>query len=123
VARLLATLDGHRSTPDPATGYGAVDIGAAVRAHVRPDAPNPVSAAVAPFLAKDRQQALPTPAAPAVSGHRRSPAGPAVVRVAPGPLTAGAGLAGWAVALVGLLVGVGALVRWRRGRGVSDGVG
>lgn len=122
VARLLATLDGHRSTPDPATGYGAVDIGAAVRAHVRPDAPNPVFAAVAPFLAKDRQQAQPTPAAPSVSGHRRSPAGPAVARTPPAPLAAGAGLAGWVVALVGLLVGAGALVRWRR-RVAANGVG
>lgn len=113
VARLLATLDGHRSTRDPATGYGAVDIAAAVRAHVPVDAPDPVFAAVAPFLAKDRQRALPTPAPPVAGGHRRPLPG-GVVAVAPrGPLASGAGLAGLVVALVGLVAGVGVVVGWR----------
>jgi subtilisin family serine protease len=52
VARVVATLDEHRSTPDPAYGYGLLDAYTAVTADVPTTARNPVAVAVAPFLAK-----------------------------------------------------------------------
>jgi subtilisin family serine protease len=117
VARLLATLDGHRSTRDEATGYGRVDIGAAVTAHVRADAPDPVYAAVAPFLARDKQKAaaraLPKPRA----AHRGQLPGGYAVTAPPGPLASGAGLVGLIVGVAGLLAVVLLVVLARlRGR-------
>ncbi len=52
VARVLATLDGRRANPSSSYGYGALNAYRAVTASVATDAPNPVSAAVAPFLAR-----------------------------------------------------------------------
>lgn len=51
-ARMIATLDDHRAAPDPAYGYGVLDTYRAVTAHVPADAPDPVFAAVAPFMAR-----------------------------------------------------------------------
>jgi hypothetical protein len=56
VARVLATLDGRRTTPSSSYGYGRLDVYRAVTARVAADAPDPVSTAVEPFLA--RQDAL-----------------------------------------------------------------
>ncbi|WP_375482058.1 S8 family serine peptidase [uncultured Jatrophihabitans sp.] len=84
VARLLATVDGRRTTPSSADGYGRLDAGTLVRARVPADAPNPVFAAAAPFSERearlDRVQPVPPkPAADtplptggyAVAGHPR----------------------------------------------------
>ncbi|HEX3648204.1 MAG TPA: S8 family serine peptidase [Pseudonocardiaceae bacterium] len=125
VARLLATLHGGRTTPSPATGYGSIDIGAAVDRQVPANAPDPVFAAVDPFLGRDREQVPPPPAPPIQQAPRlREPA--AVPSVPPaGPFAAGAGLAGLVGAAVGLiaLVGLGMLAIGgrRRSRGRVGG--
>lgn len=113
VGRLLATLDGHRSTRDPASGYGRIDIGRAVDASVPIDAPDPVYAAVAPFLARDKEESS-VPAPPSVSRQARRPSGSDGVRAAapPGPLAAGQGLAGLVLVVVGFVAAV-VLVAWR----------
>jgi subtilisin family serine protease len=103
VARLLATVRGKRATPNPALGYGTIDVGAAVDRAVPADAPDPVFAAVDPFLAKDREQVAP-PAAPAIRQATHLPTAPAATPLEPaGPLASGAGLAGLVVAGIGLL--------------------
>jgi subtilisin family serine protease len=101
VARLLATLDGRRSTRDAAAGYGSVNIGSAIRATVPANAPNPVYAAVGPFLARDKAAAAVSQ--PAV--HPRRPPLPTAITIVPppSPLAAGPGLAGVTTAAVGLL--------------------
>ncbi|HEX5403216.1 MAG TPA: S8 family serine peptidase [Pseudonocardiaceae bacterium] len=114
VARLLATLDGRRSTRNAAAGYGSVNIESAVRADVPLTAPNPVAAAVAPFLARDKETA-PLPKQPA--RHRPPlPTGLAITPP-PAPLAAGAGLAGVVVAALGcvaVLLLITAAIRRRR---------
>ncbi|WAX59253.1 S8 family serine peptidase [Jatrophihabitans cynanchi] len=52
IARVLATLDGRRSKPDPAYGWGQLDGYRAVTATVPAGAPNPIYAAAAPFAAR-----------------------------------------------------------------------
>jgi subtilisin family serine protease len=54
LARMFATLDDRRSTPDRAYGYGALDAYGAVTAAVPPGAADPVAAAAAPFVARQR---------------------------------------------------------------------
>ncbi len=115
VARLLATLDGHRSTRDEATGYGRIDIGAAVTAHVLPDAPDPVYAAVAPFLARDKEKAAAAAVAKPHAARRGPLPGGYAVAAPRGPLASGAGLAGLIAGAVGLLA-VGLLVGVTRQR-------
>lgn len=50
VARILATLDRHRATRDPAYGYGVLNAYRAITEPVPAGAPNPVYAAADPFL-------------------------------------------------------------------------
>jgi hypothetical protein len=52
-ARLLATLDDRRPTPDPARGYGSLDTYRAVTARVPAGAPNPVYREAVALLARD----------------------------------------------------------------------
>jgi subtilisin family serine protease len=119
-ARLLATLDGARPTRDPATGYGMVDIGAAVTASVPASAPNPLFDAVNPFLQRDRDLVAAPAKDPRPATART--AFPGAVRVVspPGPLAAGPGLVGTVVGAVGLAVvvalgiGTAVTVRGRR---------
>ena len=124
VARLLATLDAHRSRPSPAYGYGRLDAYRAITADVPDSAPNPVYAAAAPFLAREAalgRDRLPDPPAPAVTKTRST--GSYVVGNAPrvtGDVVTGIVLAGVGlVALAGLGV-VG--VRGRRRRRATPGV-
>lgn len=119
VARLLATLERRVTTvsPDPAYGYGILDAGAAIRADVAVNAPNPLLDAILPFLDKvaaEREVALVPPAATSTT---EAPPETVVTGVRPGPVTtpvlAGIGLgAGGAIALV-LLTTVGVLRRRR----------
>ena len=84
VARLLATLDGHRSQPSPAYGYGRLNALRAVTADVPADAPNPVYATVAPFLARDAAMTEATrPKPPAPAATRPRPTGTYAVGTAP----------------------------------------
>ncbi len=52
VARLLATLDGKRTTRDSSYGYGRLDVGRAVTADLPRQLPNPVYEAAEPFLTR-----------------------------------------------------------------------
>ncbi|WP_375490612.1 S8 family serine peptidase [uncultured Jatrophihabitans sp.] len=54
VARMLATLDDRRATPSSTYGYGKLDTNQAVTAHVPANAPDPVAAAAAPFIARQK---------------------------------------------------------------------
>lgn len=121
VARLLATLDHHRTARDAGYGYGVVDAATAVRADVPADAPNPVYEAAAPFMA--RQKALaphPEPVVPPAS----------VVATPPGRYAVGSppkqgGSAGWGIGLavvggVALLVLAAVGLRGRRAIPAAD---
>ncbi|HEX5116202.1 MAG TPA: S8 family serine peptidase [Pseudonocardiaceae bacterium] len=104
VARLLATVRGKRATASPAFGYGTIDIGAAVDRAVPADAPDPVFAAVDPFLGKEREQQIAPPSAPVIRRAAHLPTAPSLVPVAPaGPLASGVGLGGLVAAGIGLL--------------------
>ncbi|MBE7189093.1 S8 family serine peptidase [Jatrophihabitans endophyticus] len=74
VARLFATLDGRTARPSPSRGYGELDAGALVRAHVPPGARDPVARGAAPFY--DRYRALTHPALPPVPPAGSRPADP-----------------------------------------------
>lgn len=115
-ARLLATLDASHPTRDPATGYGQVDIGAAVTASVSTSAPNPLFDAANPFLERDREMSAEVIKDPKPATVRT--AFPGAVRVAapPGPLAAGPGLVGAIVAAAGLVVVVVLVAVTLRGR-------
>jgi subtilisin family serine protease len=105
VARLLATLHGRRTTRSGVSGYGSIDIGAAVRANVPAGAPNPVYEAVAPFLARDKARAaVPELVAPPTPNRRTRLPGGYATTTPPGPLTSGPGLAGIIGAATGLAV-------------------
>jgi hypothetical protein len=52
VTRILATTDRHRSTRDPAYGFGIVNAYAAVTGSVPANAPNPVYDAADPFIGR-----------------------------------------------------------------------
>lgn len=130
VARLLATLRGRRAEPSPTTGYGSIDIAAAVDRPVPANAPNPVFAAVDPFLSRDAEQAPPPPAPPIQRAKRLTEPDGVVARPPAGPFAAGAGLAGLVTAGVGLLaivasgvLAIGGRRRSRRSvRGFSSSV-
>ncbi len=115
VTRLVATLDGRRTTPSRAYGYGHLDAYRAVTASVPSSAPNPVFDAVAPFLDRDarlRQNAArkaPPPAAPRLGSTGRYVVGRA-------PRFTGKVLGGAAVAGTGLLLLLGLLIGGVRGR-------
>jgi subtilisin family serine protease len=64
VARILASLDHRRATPDPALGYGTLDTYRAVTARIAADAPNPVFRAAEPYLTRGRIPAAQHLAAP-----------------------------------------------------------
>lgn len=64
-ARLLATLDARRSTPDSDYGYGLLDAYRAVTADVAPGTPDPVFDAATPFMVRARALAAPPPLPPA----------------------------------------------------------
>ncbi|TAM89596.1 MAG: hypothetical protein EPN43_06780, partial [Jatrophihabitans sp.] len=85
LARIFATLDGRRTTQDPAAGYGALDPYAAITATVPADATDPVTAEVAPFLARWRAFAT-QPPVPALSpaGRAGASTGTFVVGAPPG---------------------------------------
>jgi subtilisin family serine protease len=119
VARLLATLDHHRTTADPAYGYGSINAYRAVTASVPVTAPDPVYALARPFAVHSAAAAKAVAAAPPKAMPRAG--------VAPGSFTVGAAprllvprvLAGAAVAIGGLvlllvLIIVGLLGRRRR---------
>lgn len=114
VARMLATLDHRRSMRDPGYGYGIVDAESAVRARVATDAPNPVYAAAAPFLARERALALRN--APPVPPASLAPAPPGKYVVGSPPTRHGS--VGWGIALavVGAVALLGLVVGARRRR-------
>jgi len=119
VGRILATLASRRSKPNAAYGYGLLDAGRAVRSSVPADAPNPVCAAVSPFLERYRavhaaKAAAPKPAATRAGlGAGRYSVGSIPRLTAPQVLTgAGLGLGGLALLLV--TAGTGLLRRRRR---------
>ncbi|MDT4893752.1 MAG: hypothetical protein QOE97_2787, partial [Pseudonocardiales bacterium] len=58
LARVLATLDRHRTSRDPAYGYGTINALRAVTGSVPATAPNPVFDAAAPFIARDQAFAV-----------------------------------------------------------------
>ena len=80
VTRLLATLDDRTTQSSSSRGYGELDAGALVRAHVPTDAANPVYAAAAPFYR--RYRALTHPALPHVAPAGGSPV-PAAIGAEP----------------------------------------
>ncbi len=107
VARLLASADRHGDRHDAAYGYGTINPLRALTSAVPADAPNPVYAAVRPFLRAGPADALPPAPAPAVRAAR--PPGRYAVGAAPA-LLAGRVLAGIVVAGVGLALLVALLV-------------
>jgi subtilisin family serine protease len=74
VTRLLATLDRHSQTRDPAYGYGIVNPARAINGLVPSNAPNPVYAALDPFIAASAYHAKPLPL-PAPVALSKSPPG------------------------------------------------
>jgi subtilisin family serine protease len=115
-ARMIATLDGHRSRPDPAYGYGVLDAYRAVTANVPAGAPNPVYADVQPFLA--RYEAMTTaPGAPRPAAKPIGPTGTFEVgstpRITP-PVITGIALAAAGLALLLVMLGVGVFALRRR---------
>lgn len=119
VGRLLATLDGRRSTRDPAYGYGTINLYRAVTTSVPADAPDPVYALAAPFVS--RSAATPTAAATAPPPIARadSPPGSYSIGTAAPHVLVPRVLAGIAVAAGGLvllivLMIVGVIGRRRR---------
>lgn len=114
VARLLATVDDPQHPRSDSLGYGTIDIGKAVDASVPANAPDPVYAAVQPFLARDRQAAAQRPTAPPVAGRTNLPRVVAVTRPA-GVWAGGEGLAGVVTMVVGVVAGVMLWVVRRRG--------
>jgi hypothetical protein len=98
VARMLATLDHRTGKQDPAYGYGVVNAGRAINAHVPANAPNPVYDALAPFLSTNsaNARALQTPRPAAAS---KPPPGDFVIGKAPSVWS----LRVWTALVVGLL--------------------
>ncbi len=98
VTRMLATLDRRTQTRDPGYGFGMVNPSRAISASVPSDAPNPVYAALDPFIAARAQpaKALPVPA-PAVV--QKSPPGVFAVGSAPSAMSTRV----WTGVVVGLI--------------------
>lgn len=118
VTRVLATLDAHRDTPSKAYGYGSLDTYRAVTAKVPAGSPNPVYAAVAPFLARDAALSkgglgpAPSPAPKRGSSTGSYSVG-ATPRLTPQVLT-GLALAAVGLLLLVVLLAAGVLGRTRR---------
>lgn len=104
VTRVLATLARHTTRRDPGYGYGIIDAYRALTRQVPAGAPNPVYAAAAPFLDRDRAFAKAAGAPrPAPAGVERAAYGTFSVGGAP-PLFVPRVLAGLGVAAAGLLL-------------------
>jgi subtilisin family serine protease len=106
VARLLATLDRRQAARDPAYGFGRVNAEAAVTAPVPANAPNPVYAALDPFVARDHAtSAGRTDAPPPPMPVQAIPPGQFDVGPVPGPINRRviAGIAAAGCGLVALL--------------------
>ena len=116
VARLLWTLDRRQPVRDPAYGFGRVDAQTAVMATVPATAPNPVYAALDPFLARDSAaSAAQTNAPPAAMPVRVTPPGSFEIGSLPGPVTSRV-IAGAAAAGCGLLALIALGLGHRRNR-------
>jgi subtilisin family serine protease len=116
VARLLATLDRHVAKPDPAYGYGIVDPLVAVTAAVPATAPNPVFAALDPFLARQtEQQAAAQHPVPPGAATRPLPPGDFAVGPAPSPVASGI-VVGAVLGSLGLVVLVALMILGLRAR-------
>ncbi len=120
VARVLATLDQHRTSRDPRIGYGVLNAYRAVTGAVAAGAPDPVYTAAAPFQARAQAFARAGRAAPppqafaARTSLGRFSIGTAPRLLVPQVLGGLAVAAGGLLALIALLAGV-ALRRGRRG--------
>ncbi len=122
MTRVIATLDRHSTQRDPGYGFGIIDAYRAVTGVVAANAPNPVSAAADPFLARERAfvhaaaAAVPAPAALTRRSTGRFSIGRAprlfVPRVVGGIAVAAAGLLG----LLALVAVAGVRGRRRRRR-------
>ncbi len=118
VARMLATLDLHRSTPSSTNGYGLLDLYRLVTTAVPADAPNPVYTLAEPFRRRDDALRFvsPTHPPPAATAPARADGTYAVgghTRVT-GDVVRGGVLA--AVGLLGLLVLTPVGIRRNRAR-------
>jgi hypothetical protein len=124
VTRVLATLDGRRSRPSSAYGYGAIDAYRAVTASVPSDAANPVFSAADPF--RDRDAALAASSlgrAPQPAGHPGSPVGDYAVGssgLTSPQVAAGLALGAAGLLLLAVLLAAGARGRRRRRRQVVE---
>jgi MYXO-CTERM domain-containing protein len=124
VARVLATLDQHRTRRDTGIGFGVINAYRAVTARVPTGAANPVYAAAAPFLARERAFAKAASAAiPPRAAVNRAATGTFSIGNAPHVFVARV-VAGIAVAATGLLALIGlvmaaAIRRRRPGSAVS----
>jgi subtilisin family serine protease len=123
VARVLATLDRHSTTRDPAYGYGVINPQRAITAKVSASAPNPVYANADPFVARyitfSQASAIAPPPPASAVGHTGS------VSVGHSPrLSTPRVREGLTVALGGLIalvvLGIIAVLRRRRARRASD---
>jgi len=118
-ARLLATTDHHSSSRDPGYGYGIVNPYRAITRSVPTSAPDPIAAAVAPFVARFRAQQHEKPATGSTppSAPRRQDLGSTPRPVAPNRADAdvirGLGISVAGVVLLVVLLAV-AVVRRRR---------
>lgn len=116
VARMLATLDRRTGRQDPSYGYGIVNPYSAITTAVPANAPNPVYAAVAPFLSPQSGNIRALPA-PRPAATQRVPPGHFAVGRAPSVWTTRVWTA-FAVGLLGLLalvvLAVVGVVRSRR---------
>jgi subtilisin family serine protease len=118
VTRVLATLDQHRTRRDTGVGFGVINAYRAVTARVPDRAANPVSAAAAPFLVRDRAFARAARAIdPPPASDTRAPTGRFSIGHAPRLLVPQV-LGGLAVAATGLLALLALVVAAgiRRGR-------
>jgi subtilisin family serine protease len=117
VARMLATLDGHRAQVDPAYGYGTLDAYRAVTANVPADAPDPVATLARPFLRAAAAREVP-PKAPQPIVHAPRPPGSYSVGASPRLFAPrvlwGAGIAAAGLAVLLALAVVGGVARHRR---------
>ena len=117
LARLLVHARRHRTTRDPAYGYGTLNAYRAVTANVPADAPDPVLALARPFLAQAGARPS-TGSAPAPIHRAASPPGSYAVGAAP-PSPDPRVVAGTVVAALGALLllvlgGMGLTRRRRR---------
>jgi subtilisin family serine protease len=119
-ARIIATLDKHRSRPSRSYGYGVLDAYRAVTAGVPADSPNPVFDAAAPFLSRadtlNHPPAKPAPAAHGSGGVLGDYHPGAAVQWLTGQVKLAMVLAGCGLALLVVLAAVGLRRRRQRRR-------